>query len=53
MNIEEEVLKCKQQIHYIKSNRNMMTDSVTSYLLGKAEGRLELLTEMEEINEYI
>ena len=48
MNIEKEITKCKQQIDYIKSNRSMLTDGVTSYLLGKAEGRLELLTEMEE-----
>ena len=51
MNIEEEIFKCKQQINYIQHIR--IPDVVTSYLLGKAEGRLELLTEMEEINEYI
>ncbi len=49
MNIEEEITKCEQQIDYIRSNRGMMTDGVTSYLLGKAEGRLELLTEMEDL----
>ncbi len=50
LNIEEEITKCTQQIHYIKSNRNMMTDGVTSYLLGKAEGRVELLNEIKETN---
>lgn len=54
LDIEEEIEKCTQQIDYIKSTKRKMMDDddelVTSYLLGKAVGRVELLNEIKETN---
>ena len=53
LDIEEEIEKCTQQIDYINSTKRKMMDDdelVTSYLLGKAVGRVELLNEIKETN---